>query len=256
MATWFLLIQKFHPHVRHIPGKTNILADLLSRAGCPAKAVKNEVPKDKILIDSLCAIEATLTKNDTLTLYVNSPFQVAELVDAQDDNHRLAPIKTALINIRAKNNLPSGLSSFFLEDDVLHKTLVSMTTRKEHTLGVSVHPRQISPSSLSCYSCALSSCSYIERAILEAERLIYHPKLKTEMKKIIEKCANCCKIKSKLKESFLHLCPVPSLPFQEVSLDFIGPILTGATGCRRYILVVVDTLTRYIIAVPTHGFLP
>ena len=95
MARWFLLIQEFHPHVRHIPGKTNILADLLSRAGCPADAVKSEIPEDEILIESLCAIEATLTKNNENTLYVNSPFQIAELANAQDNDHRLAPIKRA-----------------------------------------------------------------------------------------------------------------------------------------------------------------
>ena len=64
MARWFLLIQEFHPHVRHIPGKTNILADLLSRAGCPADSVKRQIPEDEILVESFCAIEATLTKNN------------------------------------------------------------------------------------------------------------------------------------------------------------------------------------------------
>ena len=70
------------------------------------------------------------------------------------------------------------------------------------------------------------------------------------MKKVIQECINCCKIKNKLKEPFLYFHPVPSLPFQEVSLDFLGPLPTGATGCR-YVLVMVDTLTRYIIAMPT-----
>ena len=191
-----------------------------------------------------------LLKNDTLTLYVNSLFQVAELVDAQDNDHRLAPIKAALINIRAKNNLPLGLSSFFLEDDVLHKTSVVWRFGKNTRLAlVCILDKLVRAA---CHAIHVHSAhAAIERAILEAERLIYHPKLMTEMKKIIEKCANCCKIKSKLKQSFLHLCPVPSSPFQEVSLDCLGPILTGATGCR-YILVVIDTLTRYIIAVPTH----
>ena len=124
MTRWFLLVQEFHPHVRHIPGKTNILADLLSRTGCPADAVKSKTPENEVLVESLCAVEATLTKNNDNTLYVNSPFQIAELVNAQDNDRRLAPIKKALINIRMNYNLPSGLSSFFLEDDVLHKTSV------------------------------------------------------------------------------------------------------------------------------------
>ena len=86
--------------------------------------------------------------------------------------------------------------------------------------------------------------------MLEAERLIYHPELKTEMKKVIQECTNCCQTKNKLKEPFLYFHLVTSSPFQEVSLDFLGPMPAGATGCR-YVLVMVDTLTRYIIAVPT-----
>ena len=96
----------------------------MSRTGCPADAVKSEIPEDKILVESHCAIEATLTKNNENTLYVNSPFQIAELANAQDNDRRLAPIKRALTNIKSKDNLPSGLSSFFLEYDVLHKTSV------------------------------------------------------------------------------------------------------------------------------------
>ena len=62
MARWFLLIQEFHPHVRHIPGKTNILADLLSRARCPADAEKSEIPEDEILVESLVQLKPRLPK--------------------------------------------------------------------------------------------------------------------------------------------------------------------------------------------------
>ena len=249
MARWFLLIQEFHPHVRHIPGKTNILADLLSRAGCPADAVKSEIPEDEILVESLCAIEATLTKNNENTLYVNSPFQIAELVNAQDNDHRLAPIKRALTNIRTKDNLPSGLSSFFLEDDVLHKTTVMSRLGKTMRLALVCIPDKLVRAA--CNSIHVHSAhAAVERAVFEAERLIYHPELKAEMKKVIQECKNCCQTKNKLKEPFLYFHPVPSSPFQEVSLDFLGPLPVGSTGCR-YILVMVDTLTRYIIAVPT-----
>ena len=109
IARWFLLIQEFHPHIRPIPGKTNILADLLSRAGCSAQTIKSETPECEILIESLCAIEATLSKNETGTLYVIFPFQITDLANEQDNDPLLGPIETALINIRAKDNLPSGL---------------------------------------------------------------------------------------------------------------------------------------------------
>ena len=199
-------------------------------------------------MESLCAIEATLTKNNENTLYVNSPFQIAELANAQDNDRRLAPIKRALTNIRSKVNLPSGLSLFFLEDDVLHKTSVVSRLGKTMRLALVCIPDKLVRAA--CHAIHIHSAhAAVERAMLEAERLIYHPQLKAEMKKVIQECTNCCKTKNKLKEPFLYFHPVPSSPFQEVSLDFLGPLPTGATCCR-YVLVMVDTLTRYIIAVP------
>ena len=230
MARWFFLIQEFHPHVRHIPGKTNILADLLSRAGCSTEAVKSEIPEDMILVESLCAIEATLTKNNENTLYVNSPFQIAELANAHDNDRRLAPMKKALTNNRTKDNLPSELSSFFLEDDVLHKTLVVPRLGKTTRLALVCIPDKLVRAP--CHAIDIYSAHVaVERAMLEAERLIYQPELKAEMKKVIQECTNCCKIKNKLKEPFP---PRPSSPFQEVSLDFLGPLPTGATGSDMF----------------------
>ena len=249
MARWFLLIQEIYPHIRHIPGKTNILADLLSRAGYSAQTIKSETPEDEILIESLCAMEATLSKNETGTLYVNSPFQITELANEQDNDPLLGPIKTALINIRAKDNLPSGLSSYFLEDDVLHKTLTITQLGNTTRLPVVCVPDKLIKAA--CRAIHIHSAhAATKRALIEAERLIHHPQLKAEMKKVIAGCPNCLKVKSQLKPPYLHFCSVPSAPFQEVSLDFLGPLPIGATSCK-YILVMVDTLTRYIIAVPT-----
>ena len=162
--------------MRHIPWKTNILADLLSRAGCPAEAVKSEIPEDEILVKSLCAIKATLIKNNENTLYVNSPFQIAELANAQDNDRRLAPIKKALTDIRTKDNLPSRLSSFFLEDDVLHKTSVVPRLGKTTRLALVCNPNKLVRAA--CHAIHIHSAhAAVELAMLEAERLIYHPKL-------------------------------------------------------------------------------
>ena len=72
-----------------------------------------------------------------------------------------------------------------------------------------------------------------ERALIEAERLIHYPQLKAEMKKVIAGCPNCLKVKSQLKPPYLHFCSVPSAPFQEVSLDFLGLLPIG--GANTYL---------------------
>ena len=214
MARWFLLIQEFHPHVRHIPGKTNILADLLSRAGCPADAVKSEIPEDEILVESLCVIEATHTKNNENTLYLNSSFQIAELANAQDNDRRLAPIKRALTNIRTKDNLPSGLSSFFLEDDVLHKTSVVSRLGKTMRLALVCIPDKLVRAA--CHAIHIHSAhAAVERAMLEAERLrgsatqnllifqLCFTALKTKLYVYRNLCENFRQIGEKMKKLYL-----------------------------------------------------
>ena len=233
MTRWFLLIQESHPHIRHIPEKSNILADILSRAGCSAQMVKSETPEDEILIESLCAIEATLSKNETGTLYVNSPFQITELANAQDNDHLLGPIKAALINIRAKYNLPSGLSSYFLEGEVLHKTLTILRLGKITRLPVVCVPDKVIKAT--CHAIHVHSAhAGKERALIEAERLIHHPQPKAERKKEIEGCPNCLKDKSQLKPLYLHFCSVPSAPFQEVSLKLSWYIAHGSYKLQIY----------------------
>ena len=184
-------------------------------------------------------------------MHVNSPFQIAELTNAQDNDHRLAPIKRALTNIRTKDNLPSGLSSFFLEDNVLHETSVVSRLGKTMRLALVCIPDKLVRAA--CHAIHIHSAhAAVERALLEAERLIYHPELKAEMKKVIQECTNCCQTKNKLKEPFFVFSPRPVITISGSFPRFSWPFAcrSHCTGCR-YVLVMVDTLTRYIIAVST-----
>ena len=113
-----------------------------------------------------------------------------KLANAKDNDRRLAPIKRALTNIRTKDNLPSGLSSFFLEDDVLHKTSVVSRLGKTMRLVLVCIPDKLVRAA--CHAIHIHSAhAAVERAMLEAERLIYHPELNAEMEKVIHQCTNC-----------------------------------------------------------------
>ena len=49
----------------------------------------------------------------------------------------------------------------------------------------------------------------------------------------------------------MQLAPIPSQPWQMISLDFMGPLVeTEEPRCNKHVLVVTDRLTKYAIALP------
>ena len=91
----------------------------------------------------------------------------------------------------------------------------------------------------------------MDRAMVEAESLIYHPELSQYMKRVIKACEICLRVKGRVKQSPLLQVPVAHTPFEVVAMDFIGPLPRGQLS-STYVLVIVDQLTRYLIAVPTR----
>ncbi len=79
----------------------------------------------------------------------------------------------------------------------------------------------------------------------------YWPKMSREIKKFVQTCDICQKTKPRRHAPYgmLQPIPIPSRPFEVISMDFI-PDLPESNGFNN-ILVVVDELTKYGIFIPT-----
>ena len=79
----------------------------------------------------------------------------------------------------------------------------------------------------------------------------YWPRMSREVKMFINTCDICQKIKPRRHRpvGLLQPIPIPSQPFEVVSMDFI-PELPTSNGFNN-ILVIVDKLTKYAIFIPT-----
>ena len=90
-----------------------------------------------------------------------------------------------------------------------------------------------------------------ERSILEAEKFIFNVNQKSTMKEVISTCNECLNVKGLLNQYPLFSVPVAQEPFETISMDFMGPLPKGRL-LNVYVLIIVDPLTRYLVAVPTR----
>ena len=79
----------------------------------------------------------------------------------------------------------------------------------------------------------------------------YWPRMSREIKMFVNTCDVCQKTKPRWHGpvGLLRPIPIPSQPFEVISMDFI-PELPTSNGYDN-ILVIVDKLTKYAILIPT-----
>ena len=81
----------------------------------------------------------------------------------------------------------------------------------------------------------------------------YWKNMRPDVRQFVLRCATCqtnklVRVKTRLP---LVISNTPSLPFEQISLDFYGPLQQSAEG-HRYILTAQDWLTKYIILTPVE----
>ena len=79
----------------------------------------------------------------------------------------------------------------------------------------------------------------------------YWPRMSRDIKRYVSTCDICQKVKPRHHAplGLLQPIPIPSRPFEVVTMDFV-PELPESEGFNN-ILVIVDKLTKYAIFIPT-----
>ncbi|XP_036342827.1 uncharacterized protein K02A2.6-like [Rhagoletis pomonella] len=76
---------------------------------------------------------------------------------------------------------------------------------------------------------------------------------RNSVKSFIKSCIECCYCREPgRKECELYGMDIPTLPFQILHLDHLGPFVKSRRD-YEYVLIIVDALTRYSVVVPTRS---
>ena len=219
-ARWLLTIQEFNPIFKYVPGKQNYIADALSRNVCSVTTTFPSVDLEELKAaqrdDPLCSSLISVLTHETSNLIVKPPVPLREFIMHDDLLCRVTTLGTP----------PRSVSQI-----VIPRAMVQNILELVHNTPQLAHPGK-------------------ERCIKQARLKYFWPKMAKDIALHVDQCSVCNAHKgSSLPHQPVLQYPKPSQPWERVSMDILGG-LTTTEKSNRYLLVIIDTFTRYCELVP------
>ncbi|CAL2244419.1 unnamed protein product [Prunus armeniaca] len=90
----------------------------------------------------------------------------------------------------------------------------------------------------------------VKKTLLNLRRYVYWPKMHLDVSRYIRRCVLCNTSKPSNRKLGLYLpLPVPSPPWESISMDFLGGLPTTKSG-NDYLFMVVDRFSKMVILIP------
>ncbi|CAL2259851.1 unnamed protein product [Prunus armeniaca] len=90
----------------------------------------------------------------------------------------------------------------------------------------------------------------VEKTLLNLRRYVYWPKMHLDVSRYIRGCVLCNTSKPSNRKLGLYLpLPVPTRPWESISMDFLGGLPKTKSG-NDYLFVVVDRFSKMVILIP------
>lgn len=227
LVRWSILLQEYNATVTHRPGRKNMNADALSRL--PVEQQTNDDESEHPLL--------ALREIDVPKMQREDGF-FKTLIDHLEEPEAPVAAKTKRV-----------ARAFHLLDGALYRRARGFE-KFQSALAV---PRQLRKEVLlSCHDDLTSGHLGVKRTWERVRQRYYWPRMFRAVRSHVRSCPDCQTKKTPPLMTAGKLQPIPPSPkpFQQVGMDFLGP-LTRTTDGNRYVLVITDYHTKWAEAVAT-----
>ena len=212
---WQQLLNPFNLTIKYTPGKSNVVADALSRRS----DLKDSPPQPTL--NHLSTINTDGLTSEIKSLYSNDEhFITITQLDSLPDPYRLID---GILYYGDRIYIPANSA---LRTRILHEA---------HDVDVSGH---------------MGTAKTLERV----KRLYYWPKITKSTSDYVRSCESCQRNKpsQQLPSGLLHPIPPPERRWQTISMDLIGPLPKTQNTNYDCIVVFVDKLSKMVHFAPTN----
>ena len=248
IARWQLLVAEFEIEVKYLPGRENKVADCLSR-------LKQE--EDSFSDETVAVITRDTEKNREIE------WNLTDLIKKQDEDSIYGKIKQWFKEGYSVHKIKEEINKFkgekkkykkikpeemHLDNDVLYR--VTNNSYGELTRQIVVPESYTNQAMHLAHSLPTAGHGGVQITLARCRKYAYWPGMKADIQEFCKSCLVCRRFK-RLGDAPAPLRRYPDveMPFERVHMDLIGPMGHSQNG-YKYCMVVIDTLTRYLIASP------
>ena len=234
-ARWFLLCQDYNADIKHIAGKTNVVADCLSRY--PIEIQENSENIYTLIERKFDLSEETIAeeqgKDDKLKPIITFLRNQNDKRNIDLQNHFTIPIQ----NLKLIDNLLVRESKYELQDMMSTQlTQIVIPTILIPTVLEEIHDSRGHPGR--------------EESLRQTRMKYYWKTLFKDVSQYVKDCNKCAIHKGNaINNVALGAYPIPQRPFERISLDLLCNFYESNSG-YKHLMVCVDGLTRYTEIIP------
>ena len=272
LARWCLIAQSFQIDLKYFADKLNIVADAFSKF--PLQVSVKDMRNSETLIEHK-ALDTTndedITDDIETCVYLNESSKTEKplqnyLPKLEDVSWSLDELRDCQLKddfcsvvidqLRGKfspdaKQIVRDLDKFLMLGDILYRRR-NIDNNNLETINI-VIPSSLLHKAINAVHYNIH-CDHVH-TLFKFRFRYFHPFENKYVKDFVSKCHVCKLVKGRLPKPIkLKQAPLPSRPFEIVSMDFVGPLITTDEG-NKYILSIIDLFSRFCIleALPTKN---